>query len=59
MSAYDFRLSLVHHRLDRVIQQEQKSLVPDRWRLMRFKKLRLAIKDRLNNVVAGRSGIPA
>ena len=47
MHAQEYRLTLVHHRLDSEIAREQARKVPDRWRLMRLKKLKLAIKDRI------------
>lgn len=48
MHAHEYRLSLVHYRLDTEIRREQTRPVPDTWRLMRLKKLKLAIKDRLH-----------
>ncbi len=50
MHAQDYRLSLVHHRLETEIGREQARKAPDRWRLMRLKKLKLAIKDRLHRL---------
>jgi len=47
MTAYDYRLTLVHSRLDQEIRREQSRLAPDSWRVQRLKKLKLAIKDRL------------
>lgn len=37
-------------QIDRQIEQEQKLRWPDRFRLLRLKKLRLAIKDRLHRM---------
>lgn len=54
MHAQEYRLTLVHHRLETEIDREQVRKVPDRWRLMRLKKLKLAIKDRLHQLA--RSG---
>lgn len=51
MSALHYRLSVIHQRLDNEIQRELKLRVPDRFRLLRLKKLRLAIKDRLFRLV--------
>jgi uncharacterized protein len=48
MSAYRFRLSMIHQRLDAEIDRECRRRVPDEWRILRLKKLRLAIKDRLS-----------
>lgn len=47
MSAFQFQLSLVHRKLDTEIRREQDRIAPDSWRLKRLKKLRLAIKDRM------------
>lgn len=47
MSASTYRLSLVHKSLDEAITRESKSRLPDSLRLLRLKKLRLAVKDRL------------
>ena len=47
MSSMLYRLSQIHRRLDDEIRQEAKRRVPDSFRLLRLKKLRLAIKDRL------------
>jgi uncharacterized protein len=41
------RLRLVHARLDAEIRRELKLRWPDRDRVTRLKKLKLAIKDRL------------
>ena len=47
MSAYVYRLSLTHARLQGAISRELKHRFPDWLRVARLKKLRLAIKDRL------------
>ena len=47
MSAYIYRLSVVHRRLDEEIRREIKRRFPDSIRLLRLKKLRLAVKDRI------------
>ena len=47
MSAYVYRLSLTHARLQDAIRRELKQRFPDSLRVARLKKLRLAIKDRL------------
>ena len=52
MNPFNYRLTLTHSRLDAEIRREQKRRVPDPWRLLRLKKLRLAIKDRLHRLVA-------
>lgn len=47
MSALYYRLSVVHRKLDDEIRRELRRRAPDSVRLLRLKKLRLAIKDRL------------
>ena len=47
MNAFVYRLSVVHRRLDDEIRRELKRRWPDSMRLLRLKKLRLAVKDRL------------
>lgn len=59
MHAHDYRLAQVHHRLDAEIRREQALRVPDRWRLQRLKKLKLAIKDRLQQLARRGGGMPA
>jgi uncharacterized protein len=54
MNPIFYRLSLIHHRLDREIAQERTRMRPDGLRLQRLKKLKLALKDRLTQVM--RSG---
>ena len=46
-----YRLTLVHRRLDEEIRRELKRRVPDTLRLLRLKKLKLAVKDRLHRHV--------
>jgi hypothetical protein len=43
-----YRLQLVHSRLEAEIRRELKARWPDRDRVTRLKKLKLAIKDRLH-----------
>lgn len=43
-----YRLKLVHARLESEIRRELKARWPDRDRVTRLKKLKLAIKDRLH-----------
>jgi uncharacterized protein len=50
MTAYDYRLTLVHNRLEQEIRREQSYTAPDPWRVQRLKKLKLAIKDRLQHM---------
>lgn len=47
------RLRYVHSRLSREIEREEARRVPDRFRVVQLKKLKLAVKDRL-----ARSGPP-
>ncbi len=47
MSAMFFRLTRIHRRLDDEIRREVKRRAPDAIRLLRLKKLKLAVKDRL------------
>ncbi|MCW1432346.1 YdcH family protein [Novosphingobium sp. JCM 18896] len=42
-----FRLTLIHKRIDAEIEREKRRRVPNNFRLIRLKKLRLAVKDRL------------
>lgn len=48
MNAILHRLKLVHARLETEIRREMKARWPDRERVNRLKKLKLAIKDRLH-----------
>ena len=48
MNAFIYRLSVVHRRLDEEIRAELKRRFPDSIRLLRLKKLKLAVKDRLH-----------
>jgi hypothetical protein len=43
-----YRLSVIHRRLDDEIRRELKRRFPDTVRLLRLKKLKLAVKDRLH-----------
>ncbi|MEO5578337.1 MAG: DUF465 domain-containing protein [Sphingomicrobium sp.] len=42
-----YRLTLVHRKLDDEIRGELRRRFPDRIKLLRLKKLRLAVKDHL------------
>lgn len=48
MNAFIYRLSVIHRKLDDEIGRELKRRFPDSIRLLRLKKLRLAVKDRLH-----------
>jgi hypothetical protein len=47
MSTATYRLTHVHRRLDEAIASETSRRLPDSLKLLRLKKLRLAVKDRL------------
>lgn len=51
MSALIYKLTVVHGKLDDAIRHEHKRRFPDGIRLLRLKKLRLAVKDRLQLLV--------
>ncbi len=55
MNALMYRMSVVHRRLDDEIRRELRRRIPDSFRLLRLKKLRLAVKDRL----AGHVRVPS
>ena len=48
MNPFIYRLTVVHHRLEDEIRRELSRRLPDSMRLLRLKKLKLAIKDRLH-----------
>jgi uncharacterized protein len=48
LSAILYRLSQIHRRLDEEIRRETRRRSPDAFRLLRMKKLKLAVKDRLS-----------
>ncbi|HEX8126967.1 MAG TPA: DUF465 domain-containing protein [Allosphingosinicella sp.] len=47
MSSTAYRLTHIHRRLDEAITRETTRRLPDSIKLLRLKKLRLAVKDRL------------
>lgn len=47
MNPFTYKLATLHRRLDEEIRAELKRRRPDSLRLLRLKKLKLAIKDRL------------
>ena len=51
MNALNYRLLLVHSKLDAEVRREHKRRFPDALRLLRLKKLRLAIKDRMHRLM--------
>jgi hypothetical protein len=52
-NAIRYRLSVIHRRLDDEIRRELKRRIPDAMRLLRLKRLRLMVKDRLAGHVRG------
>ena len=54
MTIETFRLMEAHQRIDEAIRLESGRRRPDPFRVMRLKKLKLAIKDRLNDLMPGR-----
>jgi uncharacterized protein len=53
MSSSAYRLTQTHRRLDDAITQELRRRLPDSLKLLRLKKLRLAVKDRLHRLMRG------
>jgi hypothetical protein len=51
MNGLLYRLSETHRKLDEEISREMKRRLPDAIRLLRLKKLKLMIKDRLHRHV--------
>lgn len=49
MNSIIYRLTIIHRKLDDEIRRELKRRFPDSIRLLRLKKLKLAIKDRLHH----------
>ena len=47
MSSATYRLTQTHRRLDDAISEELRRRLPDSLKLLRLKRLRLAVKDRL------------
>jgi len=45
---------MIHSKLDAEVDHEQKRRFPDLFRLLRLKKLRLAIKDRMARLASVR-----
>ena len=54
MSSEVYRLTATHQRLDEAIREEMRRRLPDSIRLLRLKKLKLAVKDRLAGLMRQR-----
>ena len=54
MSSTTYRLTLIHRSLDDSIRKEMKRSRPDSFRLLRLKKMKLAVKDRLTALMRGK-----
>lgn len=51
MIPFSYRLTRLHSRLDAAIRAEQESRRPlNPWRVLRLKKLRLLVKDRIRRL---------
>jgi hypothetical protein len=51
LNPYLFRLTQMHKQLDDAIRREVTRPATDRFRILRLKKLKLAVKDRLAQVM--------
>ncbi|MDN4630059.1 DUF465 domain-containing protein [Sphingomonas sp. PvP056] len=47
MTIFSYKLTQLHRRLDDQIRAEMKRRMPDTWRILRLKWLRLTVKERL------------
>ena len=54
MSSETYRLTAIHQNVDSAIRRETQRRIPDSMRLLRLKKLRLAVKDRLTTALRKR-----
>lgn len=57
MSSATYRLTQTHRRLDEAIWREMRRPLPDSLRLLRLKRLRLAVKDRLATLMRRPSAV--
>ena len=57
MKTLIYRLTLIHRKIDDQIRSELTRRFPDSIRLLRLKKLRLAVKDRLYRGLRKSSGV--
>lgn len=53
MIALIYRLTLIHRKIDDEIRRELARRFPDSIKLLRLKKLRLSVKDRLHQRLNG------
>lgn len=51
LNPYLYRLTQIHRQLDEAIRRESHRPASDRFRVLRLKKLKLAVKDRLTKVM--------
>ncbi|HEX8534735.1 MAG TPA: DUF465 domain-containing protein [Allosphingosinicella sp.] len=51
MNPLIYRLTIVHRRLEDEIRSELRRRFPDHFRLLRLKKLKLKVKDRLHRLM--------
>lgn len=51
LNPYLFRLTQMHRQLDDAIRREAGRPATDRFRVLRLKKLKLAVKDRLAQIM--------
>ncbi len=51
MLSETYRLTAMHHSLDKSIRTEMSRRAPNTMRLLRLKKLRLSVKDRLASLM--------
>jgi uncharacterized protein len=59
MNPMIYRLSVTHRKLEDEIRRELRKRMPDSLRLLRLKKLKLVIKDRVHRHFSGRRTVPA
>ena len=57
MSSATYRLTRIHRGIDDAISNEMRRRSPDSFKLLRLKKLRLSVKDRLSQLM--RRAVPA
>ncbi|MDB5667828.1 MAG: hypothetical protein JWL74_778 [Alphaproteobacteria bacterium] len=57
MSSSTYRLTRIHSSLDEAIRSETRRRLPDSLRLLRLKKMKLAVKDRLTAMMRTRLAV--